>query len=77
MKTKLKKTYRTFRIEADLDAELRKNAIKAGLSQTALLEESMRIFFRGDGMKRMLAEKARDLLKLSSSFNLPTLTIAA
>ena len=58
MKTKTKKIPRLFKIQPDLDAEIRERSALLGVTQTKLLEDALNYYFV-EGMKRSYEEKLK------------------
>jgi hypothetical protein len=80
MKTKLKKIPRLFKLEPDLDSEIRLRSDRFAMSQTAIVERALKFYFR-KGMIQDMADMAKDLTTrakgLKSSFNSPLHRLAA
>jgi hypothetical protein len=80
MKNKLKKIPRLFKLESDIDSEIRLRSDRFNMSQTAIVERALKFYFR-KGMIQDMAEMAKEMAvsakSLKSSFNSPLHRLAA
>lgn len=76
MKALPKKVFRTFRISPEIDEQLTRFSELTGMSKTQIVEDALEAYFSG-GIRESLRRQAKNILEAASSFNAPTIAVAA